>query len=169
MADRVSVDDSQKLISIDIPYNCPMKWRDMEGDERTRYCGKCEQNVYNVSRMTRDEAVSFINEKEGQVCVRFYQRTDGTVVTRDCLSIIGTEKLRRKFPVLAWLNFYFAVMALILLPMLGPAVVTIINGGMGPIRRQPTDEELHTQAELERAEKKRLESESELINQIMPE
>jgi hypothetical protein len=34
--------------------------------------------------MTRSEAEELIAKTEGRLCVRFFQRKDGTVLTRDC-------------------------------------------------------------------------------------
>ncbi len=41
-------------------------------------------NVYNLSAMSRAELLALIREREGRVCGRFYQRKDGTIMTRDC-------------------------------------------------------------------------------------
>ena len=41
-------------------------------------------NVYNLSDMTEEEALKLVEEREGRLCVRFYQREDGTVLTSDC-------------------------------------------------------------------------------------
>ena len=65
------------------------------------------------------------------MCVRFYQRKDGKVVTQDCMSILGTATLREKYPVLALINAGLSTIALIIMPLFGPAFVTIIQG-MGP-------------------------------------
>jgi hypothetical protein len=40
--------------------------------------------VYNLSAMSEAEAHKLIAQREGRVCVRFYQRRDGTVLTTDC-------------------------------------------------------------------------------------
>jgi hypothetical protein len=42
----------------------------MTGDDRTRYCRKCCQNVYNLSEMSREQAEALIMAKHGQLCVR---------------------------------------------------------------------------------------------------
>ncbi len=63
---------------------CAASWEDMEGDDRTKHCSSCTKNVYNLSDMTRAEAEALIKEKEGHLCVRFYRRKDGTVITDDC-------------------------------------------------------------------------------------
>ncbi len=72
------------LNTIRVASPCPANWEEMSGDERSRYCGQCELNVYNLSDMTRDEAEGFLSEKEGRVCVRYFQREDGTIITKDC-------------------------------------------------------------------------------------
>lgn len=56
----------------------------MHGDERVRFCTHCDQKVYNLSNMTQEEASAFIEEQTGRVCVRYYQRADGTLLTSDC-------------------------------------------------------------------------------------
>jgi len=56
----------------------------MMGTERTRYCGECKLNVYNLSAMTRTEAERLLMQSEGRLCVRYYRRADGTVLTKDC-------------------------------------------------------------------------------------
>ena len=66
----------------------------MSGDERVRACGDCKKNVYNLSEMTRDEAEALIVAKEGRLCVRYYQRKDGTILLADCT--IGVSKRRKR-------------------------------------------------------------------------
>lgn len=74
---------------------CPADWNSMTGDERVRFCSECSLNVYNISAMSRAEAESFISEKEGRLCLKFYRRADGTLITRDCPT--GQKiKLRRR-------------------------------------------------------------------------
>lgn len=63
---------------------CPTSWESMTGDERTRHCDLCSLNVYNISAMTEKEAQKLISEREGRLCIRFYRRADGTVITKDC-------------------------------------------------------------------------------------
>src|SRR5690349_20461144 len=63
---------------------CPASWDEMLGDERVRFCTGCEKNVYNISMMSTEEAEDLITEKAGDLCVRFFQRADGTIMTSDC-------------------------------------------------------------------------------------
>ena len=63
---------------------CPADWDEMHGDERVRFCDECKLNVYNISELTRAQAETLIAKHEGRLCVRYYQRKDGTVITQDC-------------------------------------------------------------------------------------
>lgn len=71
---------------------CPASWSDMRGDNRVRYCDQCSLHVYNLSDMTRAEAESLLESTEGRLCVRYYQRADGTVLTRNCP--VGVQRVR---------------------------------------------------------------------------
>lgn len=80
-------DDLLKRVHIATP--CPADWDKMVGDERVRFCGSCKLNVYNLSDMRRTEAETLVRQAEGEdgaahLCVRFYRRADGTMITRDC-------------------------------------------------------------------------------------
>ena len=66
----------------------------MTGDERVRHCAECKLNVYNLSEMSGQQATELITETEGRLCVRFYRRADGTMLTRDCP--VGVAALKRR-------------------------------------------------------------------------
>jgi len=83
------------LDQIRIASPCKADWNEMLGDERVRFCLGCEKNVYNLSSMQRDDAEALLRERLGNdLCVRFYQRADGTILTQDCP--VGVTKKRRK-------------------------------------------------------------------------
>lgn len=63
---------------------CLESWEGMRGDDRIRFCNRCSLHVYNLSAMSPSEAEELVGQKEGRLCVRFFQRRDGTVLTRDC-------------------------------------------------------------------------------------
>ena len=45
----------------------------------------CRKDAYNLSAMPRPEAAALLaGNVDGNLCVRFYRRGDGTVVTSDC-------------------------------------------------------------------------------------
>jgi hypothetical protein len=72
------------LNHVEVAAPCKADWDQMIGSEQMRFCGQCSLNVYNLSGMTRDEAESLIARNEGRLCVRFYRRIDGSIITRDC-------------------------------------------------------------------------------------
>jgi hypothetical protein len=72
------------LDSLRVASPCPIPWEGMASDEWSRYCPQCRQHVFNISGMARQEAEVLLQERQGRVCVRYYQRADGTVMTRDC-------------------------------------------------------------------------------------
>ena len=82
------------LDNLSVASPCHEKWDDMVGDETTRFCLKCEKNVYDLSSMTKEAAEALIVAKEGKVCVRFFRRADGTVLTADCPE--GVSRKRRR-------------------------------------------------------------------------
>jgi hypothetical protein len=73
---------------------CPADWDQMIGDERVRFCGQCSLNVYDLSSMTRSDAESLIARNEGRLCLRFYRRSDGSIITKDCP--VGLRAIRRR-------------------------------------------------------------------------
>jgi hypothetical protein len=96
---RRLLEDAKAIASLPVLDNirvaspCSMPWTDMIGDGRTRACATCMQNVYNLSNLTRAEAESLIIEKAGNLCVRYYQRFDGTILLKDCA--VGLRRRRR--------------------------------------------------------------------------
>jgi hypothetical protein len=56
----------------------------MVGDERVRYCPECKLNVYNFSEMCDAEIERILSRRDRRLCARFYQRSDGTMLTRNC-------------------------------------------------------------------------------------
>jgi hypothetical protein len=94
------------LVQIEISKPCPMDWEQMTGDEQVRYCGHCSMNVYDISAMTSEAAETLIRKHEGpnagQLCARMYVRTDGKVVTADCVKVrferarLMTQKMVRR-------------------------------------------------------------------------
>lgn len=91
------------LNNIKVASPCPANWDEMYGDNRKRFCGECKLNVYNLSGMNRDEAENLIQNAEGRLCVRFYQRADGTVITEDCP--VGWAKVKQRARVYATAAF----------------------------------------------------------------
>ncbi len=72
------------LDNVRVASPCSVDWNEMVGDNRKRFCGDCKLNVYNLSGMTRPEAENLIMNAEGRLCVKFYRRADGSMITQDC-------------------------------------------------------------------------------------
>lgn len=85
---------TNNLSRVRIATPCPAEWEKMTGTERARFCHACNLNVYNLSAMTRDEAERFVANADGRVCVRFYRRADGTILTQNCP--VGVAKLKQR-------------------------------------------------------------------------
>ncbi len=81
------------LSSVKIASPCSQNWNEMIGTERKRFCGECKLNVYNLSGMSRREAENLLINSEGRLCVRFYRRADGSVLTKDCP--VGWQAIKR--------------------------------------------------------------------------
>src|SRR5882762_5691749 len=82
------------LDNVRVAAPCNADWEQMIVNERARFCGQCNLNVYNLSSMTKSEAESFIARNEGRLCVRFYRRADGSILTDNCP--VGLRAIRRK-------------------------------------------------------------------------
>src|SRR5215218_6183486 len=91
-------DETAKLLALPVLPNmrvaapCSARWDAMTGDDRVRNCGDCNQQVFNISALTTAQAESLIREKHGDLCVRYYQRKDGTVLAADCATGVAKRK-----------------------------------------------------------------------------
>lgn len=77
-------EDLLDLRRLQVASPCPVNWADMAGDNRVRQCAECNLNVYNLSAMTTAEISYLVRDREGRLCVRFFRRADGTMITQDC-------------------------------------------------------------------------------------
>ena len=82
------------LPNIRIASPCTADWNAMTGDERVRHCASCDKDVFNLSAMTRAEAEALVVEKNANLCARYYQRKDGTILLADCE--VGRAQQRRR-------------------------------------------------------------------------
>ena len=87
------------LSHVHVASPCKADWDQMIGSDRIRFCGQCNLNVYNLSGMSRHDAESLITRTEGRLCVRFYRRRDGSILTNDCPA--GLQAVRQRLSYLA--------------------------------------------------------------------
>lgn len=85
---------SDPLSYVKIAAPCSADWDQMIGTEQVRFCGQCKLNVYNLSGMTKNEAEALVVRTEGRLCVRFYRRADGTILTNNCP--VGLRAIKRR-------------------------------------------------------------------------
>ncbi len=110
------------LNNIQIASPCPADWEQMYGDDRKRFCGECKLNVYNLSGMTRDDAERLVTNHEGRLCVRYYRRADGSVITADCP--VGWAKVKQRTKLYAT-----AIASLVMALLTGVLFVSLFSKG----------------------------------------
>jgi hypothetical protein len=69
------------LDQVQIARSCSNDWESLTGNDRVRFCGECNKNVYNFTAMTRSEAENLIRETAGNICARIIRDVEGFVVT----------------------------------------------------------------------------------------
>jgi hypothetical protein len=80
-------DELELLTTVRIVNPCPMRWSELDGDDRKRFCGQCRQHVYRLSELRTDEVLTLVRaSKTERVCAQLVYRLDGTVLTKDCAS-----------------------------------------------------------------------------------
>ena len=90
---------TDNLSRVRIAAPCSADWEGMTGTERVRFCNSCNLHVYNLSAMTRAEAEHLVTNTEDRLCVRFYRRADGTILTQNCP--VGLRRLKQRARVVA--------------------------------------------------------------------
>ena len=116
--------DLPLLDNVRVAAPCPANWNEMAGGEHVRYCRACEKNVYNISEMSRTDAEELLETHEGRLCIRYYQRADGKIITQNCP--VGLRGLRRAYfktslKVSAWFTAAFGLSAFFFLPVFAVA------------------------------------------------
>ena len=83
-----------KLHNVHVAAPCNVDWDTMYGNERVRFCAQCQLNVYNLSEMTKADAERLVGSAGGRLCVRYYRRRDGSILTQNCP--VGLRALKRR-------------------------------------------------------------------------
>jgi len=108
----------------------------MFGNDRMRFCGQCKLNVYNLSGMSRQEAEDLVTNAEGRLCVRFYRRIDGTIITENCP--VGWARVKQRAKV-----YVTAAFSLLMTMLAGLSIVSLFGrseniGEVGVLTVKPT-------------------------------
>jgi hypothetical protein len=82
------------LQNVKVASPCSASWEGMEqiDGDRVHFCSGCKKNVYNLSALSQVEAEGLLRKHEGHLCVRYYQRKDGTILTQNCP--VGLQAVR---------------------------------------------------------------------------
>jgi hypothetical protein len=65
-----------------LSFACPIPWADLRGDERARFCEKCNHTIVNFSELTEAERLNILeNRGPGKLCVTYHRRLSGEYVT----------------------------------------------------------------------------------------
>ena len=88
--DRLYSDSRTEINLEDIQFKteCSVPWDDMSGDDTSRFCGKCDKQVFNITAMSREEAEKLMMDSAGEACIGLHKRPDGTVTTADCKPVV---------------------------------------------------------------------------------
>jgi len=98
----------------------------MYGNDRMRHCGDCKLNVYNLSGMSREEAENLVINAEGRLCVRFYRRPGGMIITENCP--VGWARVTARAKVVVTAAF-----ALVMAMFGGLFIISVFGGKPAPI------------------------------------
>ncbi len=133
----MSETQNSPLDNLHIASPCHASWDGMTGDDQARFCKSCNKNVFNLTMMTRQDAEKLIRVKEGNLCVRYSQREDGTIITQDCP--VGLERAKQT-ALRPWRAFATGITAIV-------AAVSSLLGIAPRIAAQPpldTSARVHT-------------------------
>ncbi|MGH9966904.1 MAG: ankyrin repeat domain-containing protein [Pyrinomonadaceae bacterium] len=70
------------LDKIQISSPCEADWNSMIGNDRVRSCEHCNLTVHDLTQLTRKRVLRLIAKSNGQLCIRYRRRPDGSIVTR---------------------------------------------------------------------------------------
>jgi hypothetical protein len=101
---------SSSPLRLKVASPCSADWDSMKGDDQCRFCSLCQKNVYNLTGLSDVESRQLIEDKDGKVCVRFYQRQDGTVLSSNCPvgAADGRRRIRKRVTALTFAGFVAA-------------------------------------------------------------
>jgi hypothetical protein len=85
--------DVEGLGTLRLATPCDVPWESMRGNAQVRRCDTCQLNVYNAREMTTAALHALLAKREGRVCLNYYVRPDGRLLTRDCPSGFAWARL----------------------------------------------------------------------------
>ncbi|MFY9824097.1 MAG: carboxypeptidase-like regulatory domain-containing protein [Thermoanaerobaculia bacterium] len=96
---------SERLNWLAIASPCPESWQVMSGDERTRFCSRCQKQVHDLAALEAREIEALIEASQGRFCARITRDRFGRMVTREPdvppFHVPATLSIRRRSPFVA--------------------------------------------------------------------
>lgn len=74
---------SERLNRLAIASPCQESWKAMSGDERTRFCSRCQKHVHDLSALEEREIEALIEATQGRFCARITRDRFGRMITRE--------------------------------------------------------------------------------------
>jgi uncharacterized protein len=74
---------TRSLDNIKMVSPCEADWDSMIGNDQVRFCEHCKLHVTDLSAMTRPDAMRLVARSKGRLCVRYFPRPGGGVLTKD--------------------------------------------------------------------------------------
>ncbi len=74
---------SERLNRLVISSPCTESWQAMSGEERTRFCSRCQKRVYDLAALEAREIDALIEATQGHLCARITRDRSGRMVTRE--------------------------------------------------------------------------------------
>ncbi|HEX6899759.1 MAG TPA: carboxypeptidase-like regulatory domain-containing protein [Thermoanaerobaculia bacterium] len=74
---------SERLNRLVISSPCEEAWQVMNGDERARFCSRCQKHVYDLAALEAREIDALIEATQGRLCARITRDRSGRMVTRE--------------------------------------------------------------------------------------
>jgi hypothetical protein len=74
---------SERRDRLAIASPCPESWQAMSGDERTRFCLRCQKHVHDLATLEAREIEALIEATQGRFCARITRDRFGRMVTRE--------------------------------------------------------------------------------------
>lgn len=84
------------LDRLQVPVPCTADWDSMVGNDQVRFCNHCNLKVTNLSAMTRADARRLVRESGGKLCVRYYRKPDGSLLTAPAERLIHISRRASK-------------------------------------------------------------------------
>jgi hypothetical protein len=96
---------NERLGRLAIASPCPESWQAMSGDERTRFCSRCQKHVHDLAALEAREIEALIEATQGRFCARITRDRFGRMVTREPdvppFHVPASLSVRRNSPVAA--------------------------------------------------------------------